>query len=123
MIRRHRLLGLTSGLVVLTGILSGCDSSLPVAETPPPTVSVSQPLVREIIDKDDYEGRIGAVETVEVRARVRGHIIKVNFQDGQVVKKGDPLFEIDPRPFKATLDAAEAQKAAAEAALDLAKKE
>jgi RND family efflux transporter MFP subunit len=94
-----------------------------VAETPPPPVSVSQPLIREVIDHDDYEGRLGAVETVEVRARVRGHLVKVNFQDGQIVKEKDPLFEIDPRPYKAALDAADAQKAAADAALELAKKE
>src|SRR5260370_6431477 len=123
MIGRHPLLWRTLGLVVLTSVLSGCDSSPPVAETPPPPVSVSQPLVREVTDHDDYEGRIAAVETVDVGARVRGHLIKVNFQDGQVVKKGGLLFEIDPRPYKASLDAAEAQKAAAEASLDLAKKE
>jgi RND family efflux transporter MFP subunit len=124
MIGRHIPLWLTSGLVVLTGsLLSGCDSSLPVAETPPPPVSVSQPLVREVINHDDYEGRIAAVETVEVRARVRGHLIKVNFQDGQMVKEGDLLYEIDPRLYKASLDGAEARKAAAEASLELAKKE
>src|SRR5262249_48687454 len=86
-------------------------------------VSVSQPLVREVIDQDDYEGRIGSVETVEVRARVRGHLVKVNFQDGQMVKEGDLLFEIDPRQYKASLDAAEAQVSSADANLELAKKE
>src|SRR5258706_1830718 len=95
----------------------------PVAETPPPPVSVSQPVTREGIDYDDYEGRIAAVETVEVRARVRGHIVKVNFQDGQMVKAGDMLYEIDPRPYQASLDAALAQKAIADASLDLANEE
>jgi RND family efflux transporter MFP subunit len=94
-----------------------------VAETPPPPVSVSQPVVRDVVDQDDYEGRIAAVETVEVQARVRGHLIKVNFQDGQMVKKDELLFEIDPRPYQATLDQAKAQVAAAEASLNLAKKE
>jgi RND family efflux transporter MFP subunit len=94
-----------------------------VAETAPPPVSVSQPLVLEVIDQDDYEGRIAAVETVEVRARVRGHLVKVNFQDGDIVKQDQPLFEIDPRPYQATLDGAKAQAAAAEASLELAKKE
>jgi RND family efflux transporter MFP subunit len=94
-----------------------------VAETPPPPVSVSQPLAREVIDHDDYEGRIAAVEMVEVRARVRGHLVKVNFQDGQIVQKDQPLFEIDDRPYKAALDAAQAQLAAADAALELATKE
>jgi RND family efflux transporter MFP subunit len=92
-------------------------------ETPPPKVSVSQPVVREVVDRDDYEGRIDAVDTVDVRARVRGHLVKVNFQDGQLVKKGDLLFEIDPRPNQAALDAALAQQAVAEANMELAKKE
>jgi RND family efflux transporter MFP subunit len=112
--------GLLLGLVVMTG----CNAAAPpVAETPPPPVSVSQPVVREVIDHDDFHGRVAAVETVEVRARVRGHVVKVNFEDGQMVKEGDMLLEIDPRPYKAALDGAEAQKAAADASLDLAKKE
>jgi RND family efflux transporter MFP subunit len=121
---RHFSLWLSGLVLVVAGLFAGCGPTAPpVAETPPPPVSVSQPLVRNVIDFDDYEGRIAAVETMEVRARVRGHLDKVNFQDGQMVKKGDLLFEIDPRPYKAALDAAEAQKAAADAALELAKKE
>jgi RND family efflux transporter MFP subunit len=121
MITRHLLRWRILGLVVVTGVLSGCDSTPPVAETPPPLVSVSQPLVREVVDYDDYEGRIAAIPIIDVRARVRGHLIKINFQDGQVVKEGDPLFEIDPRPYEAELDGAESQKAAAEAAHKLAR--
>jgi len=119
---RSRWLG---GLFLLfTYVLLGCGPAAPpLAETPPPPVSVSQPLVREIIDHDDYEGRIAAVETMEVRARVRGHLVKVNFQDGQIVKEGQLLFEIDPRPYRAALNAAEAQRAAADAALELARRE
>lgn len=117
------LIGKVSLLAVLAG-LSGCGPNAPpVAELPPPPVTVSQPLLREVTDHDDYEGRIAAVESVEVRARVRGHLVKVNFQEGQIVKQGDLLFEIDPRPYQAALDAAQAQKAVAEAALELAKKE
>ncbi len=93
--------GLLLGLVVVTGC---SPAAPPVAETPPPPVSVSQPIVREVIDHDDYDGRVAAVETVEVRAGVRGHVVKVNFQDGQMVKAGEMLLEIDPRPYKAALD-------------------
>jgi RND family efflux transporter MFP subunit len=92
-------------------------------ETPPPPVTVSQPVVGNVVEQDDYEGRIAAVESVDVRARVRGHLVKVNFQDGQMVQKDDLLFEIDPRPYQAALDAAKAQLAAADAALELATKE
>ena len=112
-------------LFALVGLLpAGCGSgNPPVAESPPPAVTVSSPVEREVVDYDAYEGRIAAIQSVEVRARVRGHLVKVSFQDGQMVKEGDPLFEIDPRPYKASLDAAEAQKASAEASLALAKAE
>ncbi len=119
-----RYIGFSSLLVAVVALIPGCESSAPaVAGTPPPPVTVSQPVAREVIDYDDYEGRIGAVESVEVRARVRGHLVKVNFQDGQMVKPGELLFEIDPRPYQAELDAAQAQVAGAEAALTLATKE
>ncbi len=115
---------LGGGLLVLSGVLAGCNPPAPaVAETPPSPVSVSQPVARVVVDHDDYEGRIAAVETVEVRARVRGHLMKVAFQDGQLVKAGDLLYEIDPRPYQATLDQAKAQLAAADANLELAKRE
>jgi RND family efflux transporter MFP subunit len=84
---------------------------------------VSRPVVRKITDFNEYDGRIGAAKTVQVRARVRGHLVKVNFQDGAIVKKDDLLFEIDPRPAKASLAAAKAQEKAAEAALQFAKAE
>jgi RND family efflux transporter MFP subunit len=112
----------SGAFLALIGIW-GCDSTPPVAETPLPAVSVSQPLAQDVTDFDDYEGRIAAVETVEVRARVRGHVVKINFQDGQIVQEGQLLFEIDPRPYQAELDAAKAQLAAADGSLELATKE
>lgn len=111
-------------VAVLTVMLAGCGppgSSL--TETPPPPVTVSQPVVRQVLDYDDYEGRIGAAKSVEVRARVRGHLTKVHFQAGAIVKEGDLLYEIDPRPAKAELDAAKAQESAADASLQFAKAE
>ena len=56
-----------------------------------------------MIDYDQYNGWLDAADTVEVRARVRGHIDKIHFTDGQIVKKGDLLFELDPRPFEAAV--------------------
>jgi multidrug efflux system membrane fusion protein len=123
MIGRQPLFWRLGGLVVLSGVLCGCNTSPPVAETPPPPVTVSQPLVREVVDYDDYEGRIAAVESVEVRARVRGHLVKVNFEAGQMVKAGDLLFEIDPKPYQVTLEGSEAIKTAADAALKYARAE
>jgi RND family efflux transporter MFP subunit len=76
-----------------------------------------------VIPHDDYEGRIAPAETVEVRARVLGHLAKIGFKDGQIVNKGDLLYEIDPRPYQASLDAAKAQEKAAQANLQFAKAE
>lgn len=75
----------------------------------PPEVTVSQPMTRKIIEWDEYTGRFDAVESVEVRARVSGYLTKVNFTDGQEVKAGELLFEIDPRPFERALEQAKAE--------------
>jgi multidrug efflux system membrane fusion protein len=124
MMRRHALIWPGGLFLVLTSVLSGCGPTAPpVADTPPPPVTVSQPVVRNVTDHDEYEGRIAAAEKVEVRARVRGHLTKVNFQAGQMVKANDLLYEIDPRTYKAALDAAQAQQKAAEAALQFARAE
>jgi RND family efflux transporter MFP subunit len=124
MISRLILVGQTSLLVLLACALSGCGPNAPpVAETPPPPVSVSEPVVRDVTEQDEYEGRIGAAEKVDVRARVRGHLIKVNFQAGQIVKEGDMLYEIDPRTYEAALGGAKAQEKSAEANLQHAKTE
>jgi membrane fusion protein, multidrug efflux system len=121
--QRHVLVRYGGVFLLLTSVLGCGPMTPPVAKTPPPPVTVSQPVARDVIEQDDYEGRIAAAEEVEVRARVRGHLMKVNFQDGQIVKEDELLYEIDPRPYKASLDAAEAQKASAQASLELAKTE
>ena len=97
-------------VVILSLALAGCKREPPaLAATPPPVVTVSQPLEREVTDYYEYTGRTAAVEAVEVRARVSGYLVKVNFREGSVVKKGDLLFLIDPRPFQAVLDQAKGQ--------------
>jgi RND family efflux transporter MFP subunit len=121
MMRRHFLVGYGGLLLVLAG-LPGCGTTPPVAETPPP-VTVSAPVYRDVVDQDEYEGRIVAAEKAEIRARVRGHLTKVAFEAGQMVKKDDPLYEIDPRTYQAALDGAKANKKAADAAAQLAKAE
>ena len=96
----------------------GCHREPPaVASVPPPSVSVAAPIEREVVDFDEYTGRITAVEEVEVRARVRGYLVNINFTEGAEVKEGDVLFVIDPRPFEADLDAAKGQVAQWEAKL------
>ena len=104
--------------VAICGFTTGCHKEPPpLAATPPPEVSVAPPVERAVIDYDEYTGRITAVEEVDVRARVRGYLVKVNFTEGAEVKQGDVLFEIDPRPFQAELDAAKGQVAQWEAKL------
>ncbi len=64
--------------------------------------------MRDITEWDEYTGRLTAIDTVEVRPRVSGYLESVHFKEGQIVKKGDLLFVIDPRPFRAVLAAAAA---------------
>ncbi len=86
----------------------------------PPAVTVSQPLQRELVEWDEYTGQFAAKEYVEIRARVSGYLTEIHFEDGQLVKEGDLLFVIDPRPYEATLAAARAQLAQGEAQVELA---
>ena len=90
--------------------LGGCKREPPaLAATPPPVVMVSQPVERQITDYYEYTARTAAVKAVEVRARVSGYLVKINFRDGSMVKTGDLLFQIDPRPFQAVLEQAKGQ--------------
>ena len=70
----------------------------------PISVTVSYPVEREVTDYADFTARTAAVDSVEVRARVWGYLKKVNFKEGALVKKGDVLFELDPRPYQAECD-------------------
>lgn len=90
------------------------------AQTAPPTVTVSQPLQKEITEWDQFTGQFVAIDFVEIRARVAGYLTEIHFQDGQIVKKGDLLFVIDPRPYEAALASIRAQLSQAEAQVDLA---
>lgn len=102
--------------------LAGCENRAPAVSQPPaPEVTVCQPVLREVTDYFEFPGRTAAVGEVEVRARVTGYLVKVNFEDGQEVKKGDLLYEIDPRPYQAALDRATGELARLRALLDKAK--
>ncbi len=90
------------------------------AAPPPPAVTVATPLVKEMEEWNDFTGQFEAQESVEVRARVSGYLESIHFTDGQLVKKGDLLVVIEPRPFELALETAKAQLAQSEAQLQLA---
>ncbi len=90
---------------------------------PPPQVSVAKPVVREVVDSDDFIGRFQASEQVSIRARVGGYLQTIKFKDGQLVKEGDELFEIDQRPFVTAYNGAAAQLAVARSTLTYAEAE
>jgi multidrug efflux system membrane fusion protein len=125
--RLRRLRMVHNRLVLLTAacglaLSGGCQRSPPqVPPAQPPTIPVSRPVQREVTDYVDYTGRTDAVESVGVRARATGYIERVLFREGAEVKKGDVLFEIDPRPYQAQLDQAQAQVQLNEASLKLAR--
>jgi RND family efflux transporter MFP subunit len=91
-----------------------------LAAPPPPQVTVSAPMIKEIVEWNEYTGQFQAVEEVEIRSRVSGYLEQIHFRDGQIVEAGDLLFTIDPRPFDIAVDSARAQLNEAKARLDLA---
>jgi RND family efflux transporter MFP subunit len=102
-------------------MISGQGQQAASAAPPAPPVTVAKPLVKELREWRDFTGQFAAPDAVEIRARVSGYLESVNFTDGQLVKKGDLLFVIEPRPYEIALDSAKAQLAQAEAQLQLAK--
>jgi RND family efflux transporter MFP subunit len=101
--------------VVLALGIAGCSQLPPEGGLPPPAVTVSIPLVRDVTDYSDFTGRTAAMDSVKVQARVWGSLEKINFVEGAEVKKGDVLFVIDQRPYQAALERAEADVAQSEA--------
>jgi RND family efflux transporter MFP subunit len=93
------------------------------AAPPAPAVTVATPVVKEMQEWSDFTGQFEARESVEVRARVSGYLESVNFTDGQLVKKGDLLFVIEPRPFELALETSKAQLAQTEAQVQLAQQQ
>lgn len=112
----------TATMLLLTVLFAaGCQDAAPEATAPPPPqVDVAQPINREIVLWHKYTGRMAAVESVDVRARVSGYLSSIHFVEGQRVEEGDLLFVIDPRPFEAALASEEAQLRRAKAELEAA---
>ncbi len=112
------LLPATAALMLtLAGCSRGQQQS---ASFPPPTVTVSKPVQRTVVDYDEYVGRFVALDSVEIRSRLSGYLSAIHFTDGQMVKKGDLLFTVDRRPFEIVLEQMRANLAQARANLSFA---
>lgn len=108
--------------MLAAAVLAACSSQAAPGEAAmaPPEVSVAQVLARPIAQWDEYTGRVVAAETVELRPRVSGYVDRVAFHEGDEVSKGDLLFVIDQRPYRAALARAQAQLAQAQSEQQLA---
>lgn len=109
-------------LLLLVGALAGCAPGGP-PEMPPPEVNVAVVAAKPIVEWDTYDGRIAAVETVELRPRVTGYLAGVHFREGGEVAKGALLFTVDDREYRAALASAQANTARAATRLEVARTE
>jgi multidrug efflux system membrane fusion protein len=91
-------------LAALAGLNAGCSSSAQPKAPAPVEVSVAEVICKQLGDSDEFTGRLEAVNAVEVRPRVSGYLQSVHFKEGAIVRQGDLLFQIDPRPFQAEVD-------------------
>ena len=99
---------------------AACHKLTPPAQAPPAAVTVAKPVPKRLAEWDEFTGRLGAVASVEVRARVSGYLQSTHFKEGSEVKEGDLLFIIDPRRYDAELARTNAEFSRAQAGLDLA---
>jgi multidrug efflux system membrane fusion protein len=109
-----------TGLVHLPQGAPGAPTAAAQGAPPPVPVSVAKVMEKSVTEWDEFSGRVQAIDRVEIRPQISGLITEVHFSDGQIVKKGDLLFTIDPRPFQAALAHAQADLAAAQARVALA---
>jgi membrane fusion protein, multidrug efflux system len=124
--RRYLLASLRAGLsaiamVVMATAMTACSNSQAEAPpSPPPEVDAVQVVTKSVRQWDEFTGRIAAIGAVDIRPRVSGYIDRIAFKEGDMVKAGDLLFVIDPRPYRATYDSAVAQLERARASAQLA---
>src|SRR5260370_2912314 len=98
-------------------VLAGCSGSKAASAPAPPLVEVAAVIQQDTPIYSEWVATLDGFVNAQIQPRVAGYIIRQNYKEGSVVKKGEVLFEIDPRPFKAALDLAKAQLAQAEAQL------
>jgi len=118
-----RLTFLSLAIASLLDLTTGCGRSAAQNHPPPPSVTVAPVHQKETVEWEEFTGRIEPVDSVEVRPRVSGYIQEVRFQSGQLVKKGDVLFVVDPRWHQAEFDRRRAELEQAKVRLDNVKRE
>jgi RND family efflux transporter MFP subunit len=118
-----RILSSGPPVLVVALLASACNRGGVENHPQPPAVTVAPVQQEQIVEWDEFSGRVAPVETVEVRPRVSGHIQSVKFQSGQLVKRGDVLFEIDPRWHQAEFDRRQAEYEQAKVRLENAERE
>jgi RND family efflux transporter MFP subunit len=111
-VRAYRAAG---AALILATPLAGCKPDNKYVAPPPPTVTVAHPEARNITRYYETSGTTASIDQADLMARVQGFLVSQNYTDGQSVKKGDVLFTIEPQPYKAKLDQAQAQQDAAQA--------
>ncbi|MCC7633618.1 efflux RND transporter periplasmic adaptor subunit [Stenotrophomonas rhizophila] len=123
--RFTRRLTMASVSILAAAVLAACSGghAEEAGMPPPPQVSAAPVLIKPVSQWDDFSGRVEAVESVELRPRVSGYIDKVNYVEGDEVKKGDVLFTIDARSYQAEYDRARAELARARTQAALARSE
>jgi RND family efflux transporter MFP subunit len=89
--------------------LAACNNQQPAAHLSPPEVTVSKPTQEDIVNWAEFTGRIAAVNFVKITPRVSGYIVDIPFNEGDIVHKGDLLYQIDPRPYQHAYDQAVGQ--------------
>jgi RND family efflux transporter MFP subunit len=115
---QHAILGLS------LFVIAACGKKVEtVAETTPQKVTVAKPVVKKVIEWDEFVGRLESTKMVNLRARVGGYLEKIHFKEGTEVKEGDLLITIDPRPFQAAVEGARAELARNRTRAELAKNE
>src|SRR5262249_35805394 len=110
-------------LTLVEGALTGCGRNSLQTKPALPAVTVAPVEQKEVVERDEFTGRIEPVESVDIRPRVSGYIQEVEFQSGQLVKKGDLLFQIDPRWHQATFEQRQAEFQQAKVRVENARRE
>ena len=108
--------------IILLGLLTsvGCTKKNEFKAPPPPGVTVEMPELKTVTVYESFPGRLVAHDNVDIRARVKGYLQSIDFDDGQRVETGDLLFTIEPESYEAAVKSAEAKLAQAQAAIKLA---